>query len=126
MGKAYHSTLFLPVLVTLTDLEIPRLGFPEVNYEKYEVLKQKILTSPPSWVCLLPSPLGYITLTLIPYSLGMGKALAPSSQYNKWGQIQVLGQENWTPPPHFLELLRFLLSMGTTEAIERGNGVITQ
>lgn len=72
-----------------------------------------------------PSP-SSTTLPNFPYSLGMGKALAPSSQYNKWGQIQVLGQENWTPPPHSLELLHFLMSMGTTEAIERGNGVITQ
>lgn len=30
MGKAYYLKLFVVVLVTLTDLEIPRLGFSEI------------------------------------------------------------------------------------------------
>lgn len=63
--------------------------------EKYDEVKQNILTSAPSWVHLLPSPLGCVILTFIsltlpnfPSPLGLGKALAPHLQFRRWGHTQ--------------------------------------
>lgn len=113
MEEAHYPKLFVPVLVTLTDLKIPRLGSRGGWWEIWWS-QAKHPHFRWGWVHLLPSPLGCVILTFIsltlpnfPSSLGLGKALAPHLQFRRWGHTQP-GSGKLGPVFHPEELLKLL------------------